>query len=294
MAINPEQNDTSVKHVYYFATCVIDQFFPQAGLDGMTLLANLGVTVHFPEDQTCCGQPAYTSGYRKEAQQVAKAQLDLFPENWPIVVPSGSCAAMMKHEYSKLFADDPAMLVKVNALSPRVYELTEFLVDVLHFSLADLGTPQKVALHTSCSARREMHTLRTGRQLLAGLTDVNVLTQSHESECCGFGGTFCLKGVMSVEDARRAVDIGATAIMLSNHGGRQLDGSRAPFDQLAEIMDAVGDRIEVICDGGVIRSTDLPRALQTAGRTPALPAPAPSPATWPPDPLTPAAARATP
>lgn len=193
MAINPEQNDTSVRHVYYFATCVIDQFFPQAGLDGMTLLANLGVTVHFPEDQTCCGQPAYTSGYRKEAQQVAKAQLDLFPENWPIVVPSGSCAAMMKHEYRKLFADDPAMLVKVNALSPRVYELTEFLVDVLHFSLADLGTPQKVALHTSCSARREMHTLRTGRQLLAGLTDVNVLTQSHESECCGFGGTFCLK-----------------------------------------------------------------------------------------------------
>ena len=76
-----------------------------------------------------------------------------------------------------------------------------------------------------------------------------------------WGGPFCLKGVMSVEDARRAVDIGATAIMVSNHGGRQLDGSRAPFDQLAEIVDAVGDRIEVICDGGIRRGTHVLKAL---------------------------------
>jgi L-lactate dehydrogenase (cytochrome) len=76
-----------------------------------------------------------------------------------------------------------------------------------------------------------------------------------------WGGAFCLKGIMSVEDARRAVDIGATAIMVSNHGGRQLDGSRAPFDQLAEIVDAVGDRIEVICDGGVRRGTHVLKAL---------------------------------
>ncbi|MFA5964662.1 MAG: alpha-hydroxy acid oxidase [Sphingomonas sp.] len=76
-----------------------------------------------------------------------------------------------------------------------------------------------------------------------------------------WGGAFCLKGIMSVEDARRAVDIGATAIMVSNHGGRQLDGSRAPFDQLAEIVDAVGGRIEVICDGGVRRGTHVLKAL---------------------------------
>jgi L-lactate dehydrogenase (cytochrome) len=81
-----------------------------------------------------------------------------------------------------------------------------------------------------------------------------------------WGGAFCLKGVMSVEDARRAVDIGATAIMLSNHGGRQLDGSRAPFDQLAEIMDAVGDRIEVICDGGVQRGTHVLKALSLGAK----------------------------
>lgn len=81
-----------------------------------------------------------------------------------------------------------------------------------------------------------------------------------------WGGQFCLKGVMSVEDARRAVDIGATAIMVSNHGGRQLDGSRAPFDQLAEIVDAVGDRIDVICDGGVQRGTHVLKALSVGAR----------------------------
>ena len=81
-----------------------------------------------------------------------------------------------------------------------------------------------------------------------------------------WGGEFCLKGIMSVEDARRAVDIGATAIMVSNHGGRQLDGSRAPFDQLAEIVDAVGDKIDVICDGGITRGTHVLKALSLGAK----------------------------
>ena len=81
-----------------------------------------------------------------------------------------------------------------------------------------------------------------------------------------WGGEFCLKGVMSVGDARKAVDIGATAIMVSNHGGRQLDGSRAPFDQLAEIVDAVGDKIDVICDGGIMRGTHVLKALSVGAK----------------------------
>ena len=93
--------------VYFFATCVVDQFFPGAGLDAITLLERAGIRVHFPEEQTCCGQPAYTSGFPDEARKVAAQQLTLFPNDWPVVVPSGSCAGMMKHHYPTLFAADP-------------------------------------------------------------------------------------------------------------------------------------------------------------------------------------------
>ena len=94
--------------IYFFATCVVDQFFPGAGMDAITLLEREGIRVHFPEEQTCCGQPAYTSGFPDEARRVAAHQLTLFPEDWPVVVPSGSCAGMMKHHYPTLFAKDPA------------------------------------------------------------------------------------------------------------------------------------------------------------------------------------------
>ena len=94
-----EQAKTSQRpaDVYFFATCVVDQFFPGAGLDAITLLERAGIRVHFPEEQTCCGQPAYTSGFPDEARKVAAHQLTLFPKDWPVVVPSGSCAGMMKH-----------------------------------------------------------------------------------------------------------------------------------------------------------------------------------------------------
>ena len=101
--------------VYLFATCLVDQFAPEAGLATVRLLEQEGIKVHFPEQQTCCGQPAYNSGYPEEARAVARQQLNLFPEPWPVVVPSGSCAAMMRHHYPKLFADDPSLLAK----SPR-------------------------------------------------------------------------------------------------------------------------------------------------------------------------------
>ena len=181
------------RDVYFFATCLIDQFQPQAGLDAIRLLEQQGIRVHFPENQTCCGQPAYTSGYPEEARQVARAQLDLFPEPWPIVVPSGSCAGMMKHHYPSLFADFPQDKAKAASVSQRVVEFTAFLVDVLDYQPQDRGPACQLVLHTSCSARREMDTLRTGRELLARLQHVTLLEQDHESECCGFGGTFSLR-----------------------------------------------------------------------------------------------------
>ena len=179
--------------VYLYATCLVDQFAPEAGLDAVRLLEREGITVHFPEGQTCCGQPAYSSGYPDEARAVARSQLDLFPEPWPVVVPSGSCGAMMRHHYPKLFEDDMVLGPQVRALAERVFELTEFLVHVLHFAHPDRGEQCTVALHTSCHARREMGCHETSSALLDSLDQVDVTEQARVEECCGFGGTFSIR-----------------------------------------------------------------------------------------------------
>ena len=180
-------------HAYLFATCLVDQFAPQAGLDTVRLLEREGITVHFPEDQTCCGQSAYSSGYPDEARAVARRQLALFPEPWPVVGPSGSCAAMMRHHYVELFARDPVHLPRARELAERVFELTEFLVHVVGFAHEDIKEPCTVALHTSCHARREMGSHESSATLLNSLSQVKVATQARAEECCGFGGTFAIR-----------------------------------------------------------------------------------------------------
>jgi L-lactate dehydrogenase complex protein LldE len=209
--------------VYFFATCVVDQFFPGAGMDAITLLERQGIRVHFPEEQTCCGQPAYTSGFPDEARKVAAHQLTLFPNDWPVVVPSGSCAGMMKHHYPTLFAKDPARQAAAEKLSARIYEFTQFLVEVLNFQPEDVGGECTVVLHTSCSARREMGVHLTGRRLLGDLAHVTVAQQDHESECCGFGGTFSVKqpeiSAAMVEDKLKALQAtGAERVVSADCG----------------------------------------------------------------------------
>ena len=181
--------------VYLFGTCVIDLFMPQAGLDTVLLLEREGVAVHYPRGQSCCGQPAYSSGNPAQAREVARAQMALFPQDWPVIVPSGSCAGMMRHHWPELFADDPAMLEQARALAERVYELSEFLLHVLQVRYPALTEQrdEKVVLHTSCGARREMGTRAHGVELLDELPGVHRVEHERESECCGFGGTFCLK-----------------------------------------------------------------------------------------------------
>lgn len=184
---------TKPADVYLFGTCLVDQFAPEAGLATVRLLEQEGINVHFPEQQTCCGQPAYNSGYPDEARAVALQQLNLFPRPWPVVVPSGSCAAMMRHHYPKLFANDPSLSAKARELAERIFELTEFLVHVAGFKQQDNGTPCTVALHTSCHARREMGSHETSAALLNCLSQVTVVEQARAEECCGFGGTFAIR-----------------------------------------------------------------------------------------------------
>jgi L-lactate dehydrogenase complex protein LldE len=180
--------------VYLFGTCLVDLFVPEAGLDAVHVLEGAGLRVHVPQRQSCCGQPAYTSGNPDSAREVARAQIDLFAEPWPIVVASGSCAGMMRHHWPVLFADDIGYREKAREVAERVFEFAEFLLRVLkvRFAPAD-KTPTRVALHTSCSARREMGTREHGVELLAALPGVERVEHGNESECCGFGGVFSLK-----------------------------------------------------------------------------------------------------
>ena len=190
---SPRQYPSKPSDVYLFATCLIDQFTPEAGLDTVRLLEREGIRVHYPEQQTCCGQPAHSSGFPDEARAVALQQLKLFVEPWPVVVPSGSCGGMMRLHYPHLFADDPLLLAAALELSERVYELSEFLVNVVLFRRADMGPPCTIALHTSCHARRQMGCAQTSATLLDGLAQVTVVEQARIEECCGFGGTFAMR-----------------------------------------------------------------------------------------------------
>jgi L-lactate dehydrogenase complex protein LldE len=178
--------------VYLFATCLVDQFMPQVGIDTVTLLEREGIRVHYPQQQTCCGQPAHSSGYPQEARSVALAQLNLFSEPWPVIVPSGSCGGMMRTHYPALFSDDPQLHLKALALAERVFELSEFLVHVVNFDHADVGEPCTIALHTSCHARRQMGVHDTSLALIESLDKVQLAVHARVEECCGFGGTFAL------------------------------------------------------------------------------------------------------
>lgn len=218
MQKHPEKPET----VYYFGTCLMDMLYPEAGIAGIKLIQREGVRVIFPRQQTCCGQPAYNSGFPGEAKKVARKQIGIFAENYPIVVPSGSCAAMMKHHYPLLFAGDP-QFDAVEHFSNRIYELFEFLVKVLQIKLEDRGAPIKVTWHSSCHALREMHVIDDSKSLIRQLKNVELVDLHHESECCGFGGTFAVKqpeisGAMVADKVADIRQTGATRLLAGDCG----------------------------------------------------------------------------
>ncbi len=188
MRIYPDKPEKA----YYFGTCLADMFYPEAGLAGIKLIQQQGIKVIFPAQQTCCGQPAYNSGFPAQAAAVAKKQIDIFYKNIPIVVPSGSCAGMMRHHYPKLFEND-SDLDQIKDFSNRIYELAEFLVNVLNIQLEDKGDPIRVTWHSSCHAMREMKVTEDSKSLIRQLKNVELVDLENEYECCGFGGTFAVK-----------------------------------------------------------------------------------------------------
>ena len=183
----------NVKTVNYFGTCLVDIAYPDAGMAGIRLLQREGVEVIFPKDQSCCGQPAYNSGFRDEARDVAWKQVQVFSgNNYPIIVPSGSCAGMMKYHYLELFKND-SEYYQVKRFSDRIFELTEFLLHALHVKYEDKGLPLKLTWHSSCHALREIGCTEDSKALLRQLANVELVEIEKEHECCGFGGTFSIK-----------------------------------------------------------------------------------------------------
>ncbi|WP_431686727.1 (Fe-S)-binding protein [Hahella sp. NBU794] len=180
------------EQVYFFGTCLIDLFYPEAGMAGIQLLEREGVKVVYPQQQSCCGQPAYNSGYDNEARKVAAAQIACLGEELPVVVPSASCADMFRHHYPDLFANTPLHKQALD-LAARTYELTEFLVHVCKIRLVDHGPAATVAIHNSCSAQRGTKTAQDAISLLRQMSNVAIVQQERASECCGFGGTFAVK-----------------------------------------------------------------------------------------------------
>lgn len=174
-------------------TCLGDAICPEVGEATVRLLVRLGIAVDFPLSQTCCGQPALNAGFRGQARAVAQRNLDIFASYDAIVVPSGSCAAMFRHFYPDLFADDPVLGEKATTLASRTYELSEFLVHVLGLDNVGAVFPGKVAYHASCHLFRELGVKDAPRRLLAHVTGTEVVDMDMAEQCCGFGGTFAVK-----------------------------------------------------------------------------------------------------
>ena len=211
-----------MRDIYYFGTCLVDLFYPQAGMAGIQLLERFGARVHYPQEQSCCGQPPFNSGFRDEAQNVAIQQLALFDQPFDLVVPSGSCAGMIKHHWPELLKDTEHEARAIE-LAARTYELGEYLIDHLNVTLEDQGEPTTVVVHTSCSARREMGVAEQGKALLGMLKNVTVEVPQYETECCGFGGTFSVKqpeisAAMAEDKTTHLAAVGADRFVCGDSG----------------------------------------------------------------------------
>ena len=239
-----------------FVTCIIDQFYPEVGESTVRVLRRLGVDVDFPSAQTCCGQPAFNSGYWSEAKPLARRFLKTFRGDRYIVIPSGSCASMVRVFYLELLHDEPELLEQARALGPRVYELSEFIVDVL--GISDLGPyleqpetslPGSVTYHEACHLMRELGVITQPRTLINALPGVELVEMEQAEVCCGFGGTFAVKyadisGAMLQDKIDNIRNTGADALVACDSsclmhiaGGIDKQGVKVRPMHLAQLLD---------------------------------------------------------
>ena len=183
--------------VSLFVTCIVDQLYPRVGEAAAEVLARLGVEVTFDPEQTCCGQPAYNTGYRREARAVAARTLDLLDRALLtadyVVAPSGSCAAMVKRSYQELFSAAPEERARARRVARRFYELSQFLVEVLGVEDVGAAFGGRVTYHDSCHLLRELGVAGAPRKLIRAVAGAEFVELEAPETCCGFGGTFSVK-----------------------------------------------------------------------------------------------------
>lgn len=216
--------------VSLFATCLVDMFQSNIGKSTVQLLERLGCEVSFPEGQTCCGQPAYNSGYVKASKDTMKNTIQVFEDAEVIVCPSGSCAYMLK-EYVHIFKDEPTWQERAQRIADKTYELTQFIVDILGVEDVGAKLTGKATYHPSCHMTRLLKVQKAPMTLLKNVQGLEVIEMPLKENCCGFGGTFSVKmGKISEQMVDEKVDsvqqievhylIGADAGCLMNIGGR--------------------------------------------------------------------------
>lgn len=231
-------------HVSLFATCLGEHFFADAAADTVRLLRHFGATVDAPAGQTCCGQPAFNSGHRAEATRLARHTVDVFRDAEHVVLPSGSCAGMMRNHLAGLLTGPHAEAAA--ALAARTWELSSFLVHVLGVEEVGRGLAgRRVAYHHGCHALREVGVHAEPLALLAG-AGAEVVPWEAGEECCGFGGLFSAKlpDVSAAMADRKLDTLGSVDLVTSADGGCLLQlGGRAerrgvatPFRHLASVL----------------------------------------------------------
>lgn len=241
----------AISRVQLLVTCLVDRLYPDTGMAVVRILEKLGIEVHCPEGQTCCGQPAFNAGFPDDARAMARHTIDVFSASPdPVVVPSGSCGDMVIHHYAALLADDPAYAQRARDLAARTYELTAFLVDVL--GVTDVGARrpgESVAYHAACHGLRGLGLREQPMRLLAGIDGATFTDLPEQDVCCGFGGLFAVKmaDVSSAMLARKldciercgARTIAVTDVSCGMHmaGGLRRRGSPIQVRHIADLLD---------------------------------------------------------
>ena len=245
---------SSSPRVALFVTCLVDLHRPTVGFASIALLERAGCLVEVPRAQTCCGQPAYNTGDRATARDLARGILDAFGGYDYVVVPSGSCGGMIRSHLPGLFADDPNLRVRAEALGARTWELVSFLTDVM--GVHDVAAPRfegVAAYHDSCSGLRELGVKAQPRALLGGVEGLSMVELPGAEVCCGFGGTFCVKypeistrmvGDKAAEVAASGADTllaGDMGCLLNIAGRLSREGSAVRVRHVAEVLAGMTD-----------------------------------------------------